>query len=129
MSDKQPLVVRWGDVPLDMTSIVGKFRRSAFNAFYTDPGHGVAVGFWEVEHGYEDYGDHPQAEVFYIVEGTATVQTDDGDAAVGPGDVVLMLPGRPARLLVTEPMKVFYMTSGAHDIEGMQEVRRQAAGQ
>jgi uncharacterized cupin superfamily protein len=110
-----------------MTSIVGKFQRSAFNAIYTDPKLGVSIGHWEVEHGYEDYGDHPQAEVFYIVEGTAIVQTDDGDTAVGPGDVVLMLPGRRARFLVTEPVRVFFMTSGAHDIEGMQEVRRRAA--
>jgi len=129
MPAKLPVVVRWGDLPLDMTSIVGKFKRSAFNAIFTDPERGVAVGHWEVEHGYEDYGDFPQAEVFYIVEGMATVQTGEGDTAVGPGDVVLMLPGRHARFLVSEPVKVFYVTSGAQDIEGMQEIRRQAAGQ
>lgn len=127
MSTEVPFVVRWGDRPLDMTSIVGKFKRSAFNAIYTDPQRGVAVGHWEVEHGYEDYGDFPQAEIFYIVEGTATVQTGEGDIAVGPGDVVLMLPGRHARFVVTEPVKVFYVTSGAQDIEGMQEARRRAA--
>jgi len=128
MSKQSPVVVQWGDVPLDMTSIVGKFKRSAFNAFYTDPERGVAIGHWEVEQGYEDYGAHPQAEIFYIVEGAATIQTDDGDYAVGPGDVVLMLPGRRCRFLVEEPMKVFYVTSGAQEIKKMQEVRREAAG-
>lgn len=129
MSKQNPVVVRWGDVPLDMTSIVGKFKRSEFNAFYTDSERDVAVGHWVVEDGYEDYGMFPQAEVFYIVEGTATVQTDDGEYVVGPGDTVLMLPGRRARFLVKEPLKVFYVTSGAQDIEKMQEVRRQAAQQ
>jgi uncharacterized cupin superfamily protein len=89
----------------------------------------VSVGHWEVEQGHEDYGDFPQAEIFYIIEGKATVQTADGDTAVGPGDVVLMLPGRHARFLVTEPVRVFYVTSGAQDIASMQEVRRKAAVQ
>lgn len=127
MTTSYPYAIKWGDVPLDMISIVGKFERSNFNAIYTDPRHGVAVGHWIVENGYEDYGSFPQAEIFYILEGNAQVQTDEGDLAVGPGDTVLMLPGRRARFLVTEPLKVFYMTSGAHQIEHMQEVRRAAA--
>ncbi len=127
VSKESPVVVCWGDVPLDMTSIVGKFKRSEFNAFYTDQERGVAVGHWVVEDGYEEYGTFPQAEIFYVVEGTATVQTDDGEYLVEPGDTVLMLPGRRSRFIVKEPVKVFYVTSGAPDIEKMQEVRRRAA--
>lgn len=126
MSQQERAVVHWGDAPLDMTSIVGKFERSRFNALYTAPEHGVAVGHWEVEGGYEDYGEFPQAEIFYIVEGQATVRTDEGDYDVGPGDTVLMLPGRRTRFVVEEPVRVFYVTVGAEDIEGMQEVRRRA---
>ncbi len=129
VSTQQPVVVRWGDVPLDMTSIVGKFNRSEFNAFYTDPGRGMSMGHWSVEEGYEDYGMFPQTEIFYIVEGTATVQTDDSEYTVGPGDTVFAIPGRRLRLLVKEPMKAFYVCSGAEDIVKTQEVRRQAAEQ
>ena len=49
MLSERPDVVRWGDVPLDMTSIVGRFTWSAFNVFYTDPERGMAVENWEVE--------------------------------------------------------------------------------
>ena len=127
MSKESPVVVRWGDVPLDMTSIVGNFKRSEFGAFYTDQERGVCVGHWVVEDGYEDYGTFPQAEIFYIVEGTGRVQTDEGEYVVGPGDTVLMLPGRRSRFVVKEPMKIFYLTSGHPDIEKAQEVRRKAA--
>ena len=34
--------MRWGDVPMDMTSVVGCFERSAFNVFYTDRALGMA---------------------------------------------------------------------------------------
>ena len=35
-------IVRWGDVPIDMISVVGRFERSAFNVFYTDRERGMA---------------------------------------------------------------------------------------
>jgi mannose-6-phosphate isomerase-like protein (cupin superfamily) len=129
MADKSPYVVHWGDIPLDMTSIIGKFKRSEFNSIYTNPKLGVSIGHWIVEDGYEDYGEHPQAEIFYIVEGYARVETDEGDFAVGPGDTVLFLPGRRARFVVGKPMKVFYASVGAEDILKMQTVRREAARQ
>ena len=59
MSLERPDIVRWGDVPMDMTSVVGRFERSDFNAFYTDRERGMAVGHWEVAEGYEDYGMFP----------------------------------------------------------------------
>ena len=34
--------MRWGDVPMDMTSVVGCFERLAFNVFYTDRERGMA---------------------------------------------------------------------------------------
>jgi len=39
---ERPDIVRWGDVPMDMTSVVGYFERSAFNVFYTDRALGMA---------------------------------------------------------------------------------------
>ena len=32
---ERPDIVRWGDVPMDMASVVGCFERSAFNVVYT----------------------------------------------------------------------------------------------
>jgi len=126
VSEEKPYVVGWAEIPLDMTSIVGKFQRSQFNAVYTDAAHGLAVGHWEVERGYEDYGSFPQAELFLIVEGQATVEAEGRTMTVGPGDMVLMLPGRQARFVVQEPVRAFYVTVGAEGIEEMQRVRREA---
>ena len=39
---ERPDIVRWGDVPMDMTSVVGCFERLAFNVFYTDRALGMA---------------------------------------------------------------------------------------
>lgn len=127
MSLERPDIVRWGDVPMDMTSVVGRFERSDFNAFYTDRERGMAVGHWEVAEGYEEYGMFPQTEVLYIVEGTAKVQTDDGEQTVGPGDTVFAHPGRRMRLVVAESLRVFYVTAGMEDIAEAQAVRRRAA--
>ena len=79
-----------------------------------------------VEDGYEDYGSFPETYAFYIVEGTAFVETDEGEVTVGPGDTVLAIPGRRLRFRVVEPVKVFYVTCGARDILIEQEVRRKA---
>jgi uncharacterized cupin superfamily protein len=127
MPKQVPVVVKWGDISLDMTSIIGKFKRSEFNAFYTEPERGFVVGHWLIEDGYEDYGTFPETYIFYIVEGQATAQTDEGDYPVGPGDSLLVIPGRRLRFVVKEPVRVLYITSGALDIEKAQEIRRQAA--
>ena len=42
MPSERPDIVRWGDVPMDMTSVVGRFERSAFNVVYTDRERGIA---------------------------------------------------------------------------------------
>ena len=35
-------IVHWGDVPIDMISVVGRFERSAFIVVYTDRERGMA---------------------------------------------------------------------------------------
>ena len=127
MPSDRPDIVRWGDVPMDMISVVGRFKRSAFNAFYTERERGMAVGHWEVAEGDEDYGMFPQTEVLYIVEGRWKVQTDDSEQTVGPGDTVFAHPGRRMRLVVAEPLRVFYVTAGMEDIADAQAIRRRAA--
>jgi uncharacterized cupin superfamily protein len=127
MSDQVPVIVRWNDVPLDMISIIGKFKRSEFNAFYTEPERGFVLGHWVLEDGYEDYGTFPETYAFYLIEGQATVQTDEGEYVAQPGDTVLVIPGRYLRFQVKEPVKVLYITSGAQNIEQAQAIRRQVA--
>ncbi|MDP6700319.1 MAG: hypothetical protein QGH25_11770 [Candidatus Latescibacteria bacterium] len=35
-------IVRWGDVPMDMTRMAGRFERSAFNVYYAARERGMA---------------------------------------------------------------------------------------
>ena len=42
MPPERPDIVRWGDVPMGMTSVVGRCERSAFNVLYTDRALGMA---------------------------------------------------------------------------------------
>lgn len=57
----------------------------------------LAMNYYELEpdesfaFGYHAHGD--QEELFYVVEGTATFETDDGDVTVGTGEVVRFAPG------------------------------------
>ena len=56
----------------------------ALNYYELDPGDAFGFG----------YHRHPeQEEVFYVVEGTATFETEDGDVAVGAGEAVRFAPG------------------------------------
>ena len=57
----------------------------------------VAVNVFELAPGETfgfDYHRHrDQEELFYVLAGTATFRTEDGDVAVGPGEVVRFAPG------------------------------------
>jgi len=53
---------------------------------YYELGPGDAFGF-----GYHRHPD--QEEVFYVIEGTVTFETEDGDVAVGAGEAVRFAPG------------------------------------
>ncbi|QLH76139.1 cupin domain-containing protein [Halosimplex rubrum] len=56
----------------------------ALNYYELDPGDSFGFG----------YHRHPdQEEVFYLVEGTATFETEDGDVAVSAGEAVRFSPG------------------------------------
>lgn len=57
----------------------------------------VAVNHYELEPGDAfgfGYHRHPdQAELFYVIEGEATFETEDGDVTVGAGEAVRFAPG------------------------------------
>ncbi|ELZ28224.1 cupin [Halosimplex carlsbadense 2-9-1] len=56
----------------------------ALNYYELDPGDSFGFG----------YHRHPdQEEVFYVVEGTATFETEDGEVAVSAGEAVRFAPG------------------------------------
>ncbi|MFB6221979.1 MAG: cupin domain-containing protein [Halolamina sp.] len=65
----------------------------------TDPLHltDMAMNYYELEPGDSfafAYHEHEiQEEVFYVVEGTATFETEDGPVAVGPDEAVRFGPG------------------------------------
>lgn len=56
----------------------------ALNYYELDPGE--TFGF-----GYHRHGD--QEEVFYVMRGTATFETEEGDVAVGPDEAIRFAPG------------------------------------
>jgi mannose-6-phosphate isomerase-like protein (cupin superfamily) len=59
-------------------------ERLALNYYELEPGDSFGFG----------YHRHPdQEEVFYVVEGTATFETEDGDVAVSAGEAVRFAPG------------------------------------
>jgi uncharacterized cupin superfamily protein len=57
----------------------------------------VAVNYYELEEGDSfafGYHRHPdQEEVFYVIEGTVTFETEDGEVVVGPDEAVRFAPG------------------------------------
>jgi len=56
----------------------------ALNYYELDPGDSFGFG----------YHRHPgQEEVFYVIEGTATFETEDGDIAVSAGEAIRFAPG------------------------------------
>ncbi|MFB6140441.1 MAG: cupin domain-containing protein [Halosimplex sp.] len=56
----------------------------ALNYYELDPGDSFGFG----------YHRHPgQEEVFYVIEGVATFETEDGDVAVSAGEAVRFAPG------------------------------------
>lgn len=54
------------------------------NYYRLDPGESFAFGY----HRHES-----QEELFYLIEGTATFETDDGEVVVGPDEAVYFAPG------------------------------------
>ena len=67
-------------------------------------GNQCTVALMEIPPGKSGYPYHFHAavtEVFYILEGTGTVRTVEGDAEVGPGDVVVCPPGPPGAHQIT----------------------------
>lgn len=71
---------------------------------------GLEVGVWEMTPGV--MRDEESAEVFVVLSGSATVEFDDGTAALSlqPGDVVHLAEGAKTVWTVTETLRKVYLT-------------------
>ncbi|MFB6195384.1 MAG: cupin domain-containing protein [Haloplanus sp.] len=70
----------------DKRALSGALGTTDLALNYYELAPGDAFGF-----GYHRHPD--QEEVFYVVEGTATFETEDGDVAVAAGEAVRFAPG------------------------------------
>ena len=56
----------------------------AMHHYVLDPGEGFGFGY---------HRHHDQEELFYVLEGTVTFETEDGDVTVGAGEAIRFEPG------------------------------------
>ena len=79
---------------VDRTPSPASVRRPLANALGAEH---VAINYYELEPGESfafGYHSHEeQEEVFYVLSGTATFETETGDIQVGPGEVLHVAPG------------------------------------
>lgn len=88
----------------------------AVNYYELAPGDSFAFG----------YHRHPdQEEVFYVVEGTATFETEDGEVEVGPDEAVRFAPGEWQRGYNADEDRVVALAMGAPGDAGRTELLRE----
>lgn len=88
----------------------------ALNHYVLEPGDSFAFGY----HKHED-----QEEVFVVMEGTATFETEDGDVEVGAGEAVWFAPGEYQRGVNEGEEKVVALAVGAPQDMGETVILRQ----
>lgn len=89
---------------------------AAINYYELEPGESFAFGY----HYHED-----QEEVFYILSGTATFETEDGTITVGPNEVLYVAPGEFQQGFNRGEERVVALALGApKETSGGGEVRR-----
>jgi len=77
----------------------------------------LAINYYELEPGdsfaFAYHRHEIQEEVFYVQSGTATFRTEEGDVAVGPGEVVRFAPGEFQRGVNEGSERVVALALGA----------------
>lgn len=88
----------------------------------------VALNYYELASGdsfaYAYHNHGIQEELFYVIEGTATFETDAGDVDVGPGEVVRFPPGEYQRGTNRGEERVVALALGAPLDYGEMDKRR-----
>jgi uncharacterized cupin superfamily protein len=120
------VVERWDSHPLDLKDPQGRFRRSEWNYFLVDSPAGVLMGYWLAEAGHEDLGQEDFDEILHVISGRLYVTCDGQDQVAGPGDTVVVKPGRPLRIAVREPTRAFFVCYRMADPAGYEAMVRQA---
>ena len=91
----------------------------------------LAINYYELAPGDSfgfGYHRHPnQEEVFYVVEGTATFETEDGDVDVSAGDAVRFAPGEWQLGRNAGEARVVALALGAPKDTGETEMLRECA--
>ncbi len=116
----------WDSHPLDLKDPQGRFQRSEWNYFLVDQAAGVLMGYWLAEAGHEDLGEDDFAEVLHVISGRLYVTDNGEEQEAGPGDTVVVKPGRPLRLAVREPTRAFFVCYHMSDPVGYETMVRQA---
>lgn len=97
-----------------LTSALGA-ENVALNYYELAPGDSFAYGY----HNHE-----AQEEVFVIQAGEVTFETEDGDVAVGAGELIRFAPGEFQRGINTGDERVVALALGAPRESGESEIRR-----
>ena len=97
-----------------LTSALGA-ENVALNYYELAPGDSFAYGYHKHE---------AQEEVFVIQAGEVTFETEDGDVAVGAGELIRFAPGEFQRGINTGDERVVARALGAPRESGESEIRR-----
>lgn len=113
-----PVLIKWGDPPLDLQDPLVRFKRSDWNYFLVDQEAGILAGYWLAEQGQEYLGEDEFDEVLHVIEGTLLVRCEGREYTASPGDTVIVRRQRPTQLIVREPMRAFFICYPVSDPEG-----------
>jgi uncharacterized cupin superfamily protein len=102
------------DVQVPLTDVLG-LSDSALNYYELGPGDSFAFGL----HAHEK-----QEEVFYVLEGTVTFHTGDGEHRIGAGELVRFGPGEYQRGVNETDERVRALAFGAPKEPGNTDLRR-----
>jgi len=92
---------------------------AALDYYELAPGESFAFGY----HRHEN-----QKEVFYVLSGTATFETETGDVSVSPGEAIRFAPGEFQQGFNRGNERVVALALGAPADAGTSEVRRDCPG-
>ncbi|MFH1615991.1 MAG: hypothetical protein ABIG61_13020 [Planctomycetota bacterium] len=110
---KLPHIVKFNEVKYDLHDPWQRFKRSEFHYFLKDKEQGLVAGYWEAQDGYEDLGKEQDSfhELLLVIEGSLYVRSQNcsQELVAGPGDTVVVVRGRNIRIIVREPVKVFFV--------------------
>ncbi len=117
---KWPIVERWDSHPLDLKDPLERFKRSEWNYFLVDQESGVLMGYWLAEEGAEDLGGDEFDEVMHVIEGKLYVTCEGEAYTAGPGDTIVVRPGRPTRIAARELTRAFFVCYSMSDPEAFE---------